>query len=105
MARSATLQVTDQCAVIGGLISCAIPLPRSGTSFPSAPLNVTSGPVTYTAIEQFRIKLEEEQANDLIRDIAVTHHAVIRGMRTWARSLEDIYLGSVGTAPEVTRVD
>jgi hypothetical protein len=61
--------------------------------------------VTSAAIEQLLIKGEEEQVYDLIRDIVMAHHSVIRGMRSQARSLEEISLGNVGAAREVNRVD
>jgi hypothetical protein len=50
--------------------------------------------VTSAAIEQLLIAVEEEQVHDLMR-----------GMRTQARSLEDLYAGNVGAAWEVNRVD
>jgi ABC-2 type transport system ATP-binding protein len=58
-----------------------------------------------SSYEQLLIKVEDERVYDLIRDTAVAQHSVIRGMRSQARSLEDIYLGNVGAAREVNRVD
>ena len=58
-----------------------------------------------SSYDQLLVKAEDERVYDLIRDIAVAQHSVIRGMRSQARSLEDIYLGNVGAAREVNRVD
>jgi hypothetical protein len=63
--------------------------------------------VTSATIERLLIKVKEEKVNDLVRDIAVAHHciSVIRGMRSQARSREDIHPGNVCAAREVNRVD
>lgn len=48
------------------------------------------------------VDVHDERVYDLIRDIAVEQHAVIRSMRSRSRSLEDIYLSNVGESREVT---
>ncbi|HWV22685.1 MAG TPA: ABC transporter ATP-binding protein [Thermomicrobiales bacterium] len=55
--------------------------------------------------EQLLIRADGDHVYDAVRDIAVAQHAVIRGMRSQARSLEDIYLGNVGAAREEHHVD
>jgi ABC-2 type transport system ATP-binding protein len=51
------------------------------------------------------VDVHDERVYDLIRDIAVEQHAVIRSMRSRSRSLEDIYLSNVGESREVTGVN
>lgn len=58
-----------------------------------------------SSYDQLLIRADEERVYDAVRDIAVAQQAVIRGMRSQARSLEDLYLGNVGAAREVNRVD
>lgn len=58
-----------------------------------------------SSYEQLLIMVDDERVYDVVRDVAVMQEAVIRGMRSQARSLEDIYLGNVGAAREVNRVD
>lgn len=58
-----------------------------------------------SSYDQLLVRADEERVYDVVRDVAVAQHAVIRGMRSQARSLEDIYLGNVGAAREVNRVD
>ena len=58
-----------------------------------------------SSYDQLLIRADGEHVYDVVRDIAVAQHAVIRGMRSQARSLEDLYLGNVGAAREVNRVD
>jgi len=55
--------------------------------------------------EQLLIRAAGDHVYDAVRDIAVAQHAVIRGMRSQARTLEDIYLGNVGAAREDRHVD
>lgn len=58
-----------------------------------------------SSYDQLLVRADDERVYDVVRDVAVAQHAVIRGMRSQARSLEDIYLGNVGAAREVNRVD
>lgn len=58
-----------------------------------------------SSYEQLIIHVQDEHTYDVIRDIAVAQQAIIRGLRSQSRSLEDIYLGNVGAAREVNRVD
>lgn len=58
-----------------------------------------------SSYEQLLVRVNDERIYDVVRDIAVAQQAVIRGMRSQARSLEDIYLGNVGAAREVNHVD
>ncbi len=58
-----------------------------------------------SSYEQLLIDVTDERIYDVVRDVAVAQHATIRGMRSQARSLEDIYLGNVGAAREVNHVD
>lgn len=55
--------------------------------------------------EQLLVHVNDECVYDIIRDIAVAQKAVIRGMRSQSRSLEDIYLSNVGAAREANHVD
>ncbi len=48
------------------------------------------------------IKAEDEAIYDVIRDLAVEQRVVMRSLRSRSRSLEDVYLGDVGAAREVT---
>lgn len=58
-----------------------------------------------SAYDQLLVRADDERVYDVVRDVAVAQQAVIRGMRSQARSLEDIYLGNVGAAREVNHVD
>lgn len=58
-----------------------------------------------SSYEQLLIRADGDRVYDAVRDIAVAQGAVIRGMRSQARSLEDIYLGNVGAAREEHHVD
>lgn len=50
------------------------------------------------------IDVHDERIYDLIRDVAVEQHAVIRKLRSRSRSLEDIYLGNVHSGQEERNV-
>ncbi len=50
------------------------------------------------------VDVHDEQMYDVIRNVAVEQHAVIRKLRSRSRSLEDLYLGSVNSIAEVENV-
>jgi ABC-2 type transport system ATP-binding protein len=58
-----------------------------------------------TGAEEIIVQADEERVYDIVRDLAVSQHAIMRGLRSRSRSLEDIYLGNVEAAREVNRVD
>lgn len=45
------------------------------------------------------VDVHEERIYDVIRDAAVANNSVVRKLRSRSRSLEDLYLGSVNSAP------
>ncbi|CAN5777152.1 ABC transporter ATP-binding protein [soil metagenome] len=50
--------------------------------------------------EELVVEVNDEAVYDLIRDLAVEQGASLRSLRTRSRSLEDIYLGTVGEMRE-----
>lgn len=57
------------------------------------------------AIAQARVRGEEQQAHDPVRDISVARYSVFRGMRSQARPVGEIDPGHVAAARAVNRVD
>jgi ABC-2 type transport system ATP-binding protein len=53
--------------------------------------------------EELVVEVNDEAVYDLIRDLAVEQGASLRSLRTRSRSLEDIYLGTVGEMREEVR--
>ena len=51
---------------------------------------------------EMAVQADDERVYDLIRDLAVDHEVPLRSLRSRSRSLEDVYLGDVGAAREVT---
>ena len=51
---------------------------------------------------EMAVQADDERVYDLIRDLAVDHEVALRSLRSRSRSLEDVYLGDVGAAREVT---
>lgn len=58
-----------------------------------------------SSYDQLLIRADGDRVYDAVRDIAVAQQVVIRGLRSQARSLEDIYLGNVGAAREDSDVE
>lgn len=53
-----------------------------------------------SGVFELAVSAPDERVFDLIRDVAVSQHVAIRSLRSRSRSLEDIYLGTVGASRE-----
>jgi ABC-2 type transport system ATP-binding protein len=80
----------DQDAFAGKLAAFGVPVSTTENATGAFELAVTAA---------------DERVFDLIRDVAVSQDVAIRSLRSRSRSLEDIYLSTVGAASEVEHGD
>jgi ABC-2 type transport system ATP-binding protein len=80
----------DQAAFAGKLAAFGVPVEATENGAGAAELSVTAA---------------DERVFDLIRDVAVSQQVAIRSLRSRSRSLEDIYLGTVGASREALNGD